>query len=84
MFFGSEIIKNKPKFVGEAALKWLERYEANPVDGLNELLLTMFEVRHFLRGSGSDTCDRAILVVVGISACELFEDLEVLNVEPFY
>ncbi|KAG0566423.1 hypothetical protein KC19_7G062600 [Ceratodon purpureus] len=38
-----EIIKNKPKFVGEAALKWLERYEANPVDGLNELLLTMFE-----------------------------------------
>jgi hypothetical protein len=44
LFCLSEIIKNKPKFVGEAAVKWLERYEDNPVDGLNELLLTMFEV----------------------------------------
>jgi hypothetical protein len=38
-----DIIKQKPEYVGEAAIKWLERYEANPVDGLNELLLTMFE-----------------------------------------
>lgn len=27
-----------------AALKWLTRYEANPVEALTELLLTMFEV----------------------------------------
>lgn len=25
-------------------MQWLERYEANTVDGLNELLLTLFEV----------------------------------------
>lgn len=38
-----DIMKHKPKYVSDAAIKWLERYEANPVDGLNELLSTMFE-----------------------------------------
>ncbi|KAH8935631.1 hypothetical protein BDL97_17G039000 [Sphagnum fallax] len=38
-----EIIKHKGKFVELAASKWLERYEANPTAGLNELLVVLFE-----------------------------------------
>lgn len=43
-FWWLEIIKHKGKYVDVAALKWLTRYEANPVEALTELLLTMFEV----------------------------------------
>jgi hypothetical protein len=39
----TEIIKHKGKFVELAASKWLERYEANPTAGLNELLVVLFE-----------------------------------------
>jgi len=40
----TEIIKHKGKFVELAASMWLERYEANPIAGLNELLVVLFEV----------------------------------------
>lgn len=71
----SEIIKHKPNYVGEAAIKWLERYEANPVDGLNELLSTMFEVGHyFLERFRFD--DFTILIVTVIFFGGLIEDWE--------
>ncbi|CAM6036302.1 unnamed protein product [Sphagnum compactum] len=38
-----EVIEHKGKFVELAASKWLERYEANPTAGLNELLVVLFE-----------------------------------------
>jgi hypothetical protein len=43
----TEIIKQKPKAVEQAATKWVERYELKPSPALRELLTTLFQVSFY-------------------------------------